>query len=148
MVSKINKNINIYTNNINYIFLFIILLIIIVILIIYYRKFGNIIEKFNDCKDCGPKIPDMQFGIGPVTNTGNIKFPMPFLKTPLIFTQIIGSPETIANGYTITIYNMKNDGFDYSKHMIATKSDNGFSVTSMGDSKVEQFNWIAYKNDT
>lgn len=152
MVSKIykntNKNTNIYTNNINYIFLFIILLIIIVVLIIYYRKFRANIEKFDDCKNCGPQIPDMQFGIGPATNTGNIKFPIPFLKTPIVFTQIIGTPDTVANGYTITIYNIKNDGFDYSKHIIINKTGNGFSVTSMDNSTVEQFNWIAYKNDS
>jgi amino acid transporter len=143
-MNKLNK---IYQTNINYIFLFIILLIIVVLLIIYYKKYGNMIEKFEDRKNSGPKIPDAQYGIGPVANTGTIKFPIPFLKSPIVLTQIIGTPETIANGYSISVYNIKNDGFDYSKHIIINKSSNGFSVTSMDNSTVEEFNWVAYKND-
>lgn len=101
-----------------------------------YEHFDTIPEKEN--------IPNIQTGLGPITQTGKITFPKPFTKTPSVFTQIIGTNQTINKAYSIQVFNITTTGFEYSKNELENKPAGEFVALTLGPSSTETFTWLAF----
>lgn len=135
-------------NNNTYILLFI---IIILFLVIIYFLTKKKYKEYFDGSSSGMSL-NFQVGKSGITPTGTINFQTPFSKPPLIFTQIVSSSADSANSYSIQVFNITNNGFDYSKNKIynsqtTTQTSSGknatYSVTLMVESTTESFIWLA-----
>lgn len=120
-----------------YITIIVILASIIIPITIKYST----IENFDNSNFTGLNI---QTGISSITPTGTINFTVPYQKTPMVFTQIIGTSNTSNNSYSVQIFNVTNKGFDYSKNKVINATSGKFIATKMGEATVEPFQWIAF----
>jgi hypothetical protein len=91
-----------------------------------------------------PKIPNIQTGTGPITQTGKITFPKPFISIPTVFTQIIGTKQTTDKAYSIQVFNITTSGFEYSKNELENKPAGDFLALALGPSNTESFTWLAF----
>jgi hypothetical protein len=152
----------------SYTFLVLILIIITILLFINIFRYvnKNIPESFanseneedDNLNNLSNNISNInlginfQSGISSINSKGTINFQNPFLKIPVVFTQIIGSSSTLLNVYSIQIFNITNNGFDYSKNKvynnIQTKpdsSDSAYIIPKVEESTIEPFIWFAFR---
>ena len=101
-----------------------------------YEHFDAIPEKAN--------LPNIQNGLGPNTQTGKITFPKPFTSIPSVFTQIIGTNQTVSKAYSIQVFNITTTGFEYSKNELENKPAGDFFALTLGPSSTESFTWLAF----
>jgi hypothetical protein len=135
-------------NNNTYILLFIIIVLLIVIIYFLTKKKNK--EYFDE--STSEMSDNFQLGKSGITPTGTINFQTPFSKPPLIFTQIVSSSADSANSYSIQVFNITNNGFDYSKNKIynsqttakiSSEENTTYTVTLMTQSTTEPFIWLA-----
>ena len=124
-------------------FLIITLTIIAILLIIYIFLY---MKKYKTEHFDNKSLLEMslQTGMSGITSTGTIIFTTPFLKPPMIFTQIIGNTNTALNMYSVQIFNVTNTGFNYSKNEIAVDLTSEYDVVHVSKSSLESFNWVAF----
>lgn len=147
-----NKNCK-YSKNI---FWILIIFIITIPVIIYFVNSNanvninanNFRESFDNQTTNGIGML-FQTGTSDITQTGSIKFNQPFPKVPMIFTQINGSTNVANNVYGIVIFNITQQGFDYSKNKVSntilnTENVQNMTVIKLESSTLETFNWIAF----
>jgi hypothetical protein len=91
------------------------------------------------------KLPVIDKGIGQVLKSGTINFKKQFTVPPFVFTQIIGSNQTVNNAYSVQVYNITNTGFDYSKNTLENKPAGDFVALTLSPSTSETFSWIAFQ---
>ena len=120
------------------------LMVVLIISIILRIYMNNRHYEHFDTKPEALNLPIIQNGIGPTLEKGTINFPKPFTKIPSVFTQIIGKNETINNVYSVQVYNITTNSFDYSKNMVENKPAGDFVAVTLGPSNKESFTWIAF----
>ena len=159
-----NKNNSFKSNTFLIVILVIIAILLFINIFLYVKK--NIYESFTNSEseenDYTSNLSNnmsninlginFQSGISDINSSGTINFQKPFLKTPIIFTQIIGSPSTTLNVYSVQIFGVTPTGFNYSKNKaynnIQQKSDNSdaaFVVPTIEPSTTESFIWFAFR---
>ena len=132
-----NKN---NTISFNYILIVIIIILILFILFVVIKK--NTYESFEESLNTVGM--NFQMGMSSITPTGTINFITPFKKPPMIFTQIISSPDGVENAYSVQIFNVKNTSFDYAKSKVIIMKNGEYDITQLKKSEVESFSWIAF----
>jgi len=156
-----NKNNSFKSNKFLIVILIIIAILLFINILLYIKK--NIYESFTDSEsEENDDINNLsnninlginfQSGISGINSTGTINFQKPFLKTPVIFTQIIGSSSTTLNVYSVQIFGVTTTGFNYSKNKaynnIQQKSEDSevaYVVTKIEPSTTEPFIWFAFR---
>lgn len=106
----------------------------------YLTSFSKNIESFSNI-NVGINF---QTGTSGISATGTITFTTPFVNSPSIFTQIIGSTTSASNVYSVQILNVTNTGFDYVKNMVYNDTSTNYNITKVANSTLESFNWIAF----
>jgi len=141
-------------------FLIIILIIIAILLFIYVYLYirKKFYESFINSEDESSNMINninlginFQSGISTINPTGTIFFSKPYVKPPLVFTQIIGNTSTTNNIYSIQIFDVTNTSFNYSKNKayISVQSSNNstntaYLIPKIEQSNIEQFIWFAF----
>jgi predicted PurR-regulated permease PerM len=159
-----NKNNNFKSNTFLIVILIIIAILLFINIFLYVKK--NIYESFTDYEskesnytsNLSNNISDInlginfQSGISGINSTGTINFQKPFLKTPIIFTQIIGSSSTALNVYSVQIFGATTTGFNYSKNKAynntqqkSENSDVEYVIPKIEPSTTEPFIWVAFR---
>jgi len=159
-----NKNNSFKSNTFLIVILVIIAILLFINIFLYVKK--NIYESFTNSEseendyinNLSNNISNInlginfQSGISSINSTGTINFQKPFSKTPVVFTQIIGSASTISNVYSIQIFDVTTTGFNYSKNKaynnIQTKpdsSDLAYVIPKIEPSITEPFIWFAFR---
>ena len=89
-----------------------------------------------------------KFGTSGIDKTGSIRFTTPFKKPPMIQTQIIVDQSSNDSVYSINIFNITKDGFDYNKQKVVSVKQNGgdYVITKIDSACNEKFNWTAIGN--
>jgi len=124
----------------------ILILMIIILLYIYYYIYYN---KYNiESFDNAINGVSFQTGTSNITPTGTITFKTPFVKPPIIFTQIIGTSSTSTNAYSVQIFDVTATNFNYSKNklyndIIKSEDMQDANMLTLGTSALEPFTWIA-----
>jgi len=161
-----NKNNSFKSNTFLIVILIIIAILLFINILLYVKK--NIYESFTDAEteseesnytsNLSNNISNInlginfQSGISGINSTGTINFQKPFLKTPIIFTQIIGSSSTSLNVYSVQIFGVTTTGFNYSKNKAynniqqkSEDSDVAYVVPKIEPSTTEPFIWVAFR---
>jgi len=158
-----NKNNSFKSNTFLIVILIIIAILLFINILLYFKK--NIYESFTNSESEENNYTsnlsninninlgiNFQSGISGINSTGTINFQKPFLKTPVIFTQIIGSSSTALNVYSVQIFGVTPTGFNYSKNKaynnIQQKSENSdvaYVVPKIEPSNTEPFIWFAFR---
>lgn len=162
--------IDIILNNIAFVILFMILFIIISVLISYVKN--NRIEFFSleeEQRNNSNSIPNMnpsncipancicntnnssnninnniQKGISGISQSGHIQFQNPFKNVPYVFTQMIGNNKEQNNLNNVNVYNITQNGFDYSKNKLVEEKINDMTISVLNPSESDVFQWVAY----
>lgn len=159
-----NKNNSFRSNTFLIVILIIIAILLFINIFLYAKK--NIYESFtnseseelNYTSNLSNNISNInlginfQSGISGINSTGTINFEKPFLKTPVIFTQIIGTESTTLNVYSVQIFGVTTTGFNYSKNKAYNNieqkseySDVAYFVPKIEPSTTESFIWFAFR---
>lgn len=142
---KYNKEISFHG-----ILIFIIILLIIILLIYFiYLNFSKFIKY--DIESFTSENMDqinIQSGISKKNHSGRIIFKKPFQDNPKVFTQMISTPDTINNVYSIQIYNIKPTGFSYTKNYVSNLTLNNDNIQDAVAPKLDiddssTFTWTA-----
>ncbi len=148
--------------------LFIIIIIVSVVLMLfynYYKKYeyydsytgtftlggnslNNIINR-NILDEEGGHQFYYDEGISGPLHSGTVNFNKSFSKTPLVFTQVNGSPDSEENIYSVNVSNITNNSFDYYKNVIYNEiipSEEGdpSSIVKLSNDDSKLFNWFAF----
>jgi hypothetical protein len=133
----------------NKIFYFNYLLIIIIIILLSILIFTK--TKRESFENTGMSIfPTFDMGESGKATTGKINFKKSFSKIPTVFTQIISKQNNNnLNVYSVQIYNINNNGFEYSKNKAYNNTINTDNIKNMKFVKIdpsteETFLWIAF----
>lgn len=155
----------------NNIFLFFILFVIFIIFLLFYYKkyeyydpssqpisgtftlgensFNNNVTHRNILDEEGDNQFYYQKGIGSPSHIGTINFTKPFPETPLVFTQINGTPDSEDNLYSISVSNITPNSFNYYKNVITNNiipSEEGDMVAmQLSHDDNRSFNWVAFQ---
>jgi hypothetical protein len=136
----------------------IVLVILLLIVIIFHFINRKNVERFEQFFKGPPAEPKYQLQVGisdlssisynkvTVQGTpakGSIVFPSPYIKKPIVFTQIIGGGASIDNLYSIQVYNVSLTGFDYKKNMVSNLKIGSMISAQLNDAATEQFYWMA-----
>jgi len=157
------------TNNTKYLYLlFILLTIFIIILLLFYYKSYEYYDSssqpisgtFTLSNSFNQNILDeegnnnkiyYQKGISSKSHTGTINFTQPFSKNPFVFTQVIGTPDSEDNLYSVTVSNITQNSFDYYKNVVSNnivqpeeEQEGTAVVTELSRDDNRSFNWIAF----
>jgi len=134
------------------IFLFIIIILFLIVIPITIKN--NVVDNFANMT---PNI-QIQTGRSGISQSGSIDFPVSFVNKPKVFTQIIGNNEntnssttedddtntnTTGNVYSVQIFNVTTNGFNYSKNKVINNKSGNFTISSLEKASVEPFDWIA-----
>ena len=159
-----NKNNSFKSNRFLIVILVIIAILLFINILLYLKK--NMYESFTNSEseehDSTNNLSynisninlglNFQSGISGINPTGTINFQKPFLKTPVVFTQIIGSSSTISNAYSIQIFGVTTSGFNYSKNKVYNNiekkpesADVAYVVPKIEPSTTESFIWLAFR---
>jgi hypothetical protein len=122
---------------------------IIILLYISYNRYY--IESFDDAKDAIDSVNSgigFEMGTSGITPTGTITFNRPFVKIPIIFTQIIGASDTSNSSFSIQIFDITTKNFNYSKNklygeLVTNENIEDATILKLDNSTVEKFTWIA-----
>jgi hypothetical protein len=125
-------------NNMLIIILILLLIIFIVLILIKRNTYESFEQNLNTIG------MNFQMGKSDITPTGTINFITPFKKPPMIFTQIISSPDGVENAYSVQIFNVTTKSFDYSKNKVINMKQAEYDITKLKKSDVESFSWIAF----
>ncbi len=149
------SNLNISNNNkakktnILYVVLLVGSIIFIIAFLLLFLLFGSKInERFDNAETNNTNLSifhgySFEYGRSGIQPTGTIKFKIPFQKTPKIFTQIVTNSNVSNNIYSVQIFNVTVNSFDYSKNMISSVSTGELSFPKIEKSGLEPFDWVA-----
>ena len=137
-------------SNCLYILSFCILIILIILLFhskknkndVLYDNLNYSIENFIDSSDQNFGI-NFQTGLSSISPTGTIIFKTPFSKIPMIFTQMVNNTNGTSNIYSVQVFNITLNSFDYAKNMVSNFTSENISMPKLDKSTIEPFNWIA-----
>ena len=122
-----------------------IIIIIILLSILIFTK--NRYDSFEN-KEMN-MFPICDMGESGKATTGKINFKKPFFKKPNIFTQIISNKTSDLIIYSIQIYNITNNSFEYSKkkaynNIIKDNTIKDIKIVRIDPCTEETFLWIAF----
>lgn len=124
------------------------LLIIIIIILLSILIFTK--NRYESFENSGMSIfPAFDMGESEKATTGKITFKKPFSKIPTIFTQIISKQNSELNIYSVQVYNITNNSFEYSKNKaynntVTTDNINNLKFVKIDPCTEETFLWIAF----
>ena len=132
-------------SKISYFNYLLIIILVIILLVLVFTK--NRYESFEN--NSTNIFPSFDTGESGKSATGKIIFKKPFSKVPSVFTQIISNQTSNQSVYSIQIYNIKNDSFEYSKNkaynnIISTDNIKSMKFVKIDPSTEETFLWIAF----
>ena len=61
----------------------------------------------------------------------------------MIFTQMVNNTNGTSNIYSVQVFNITLNSFDYAKNMVSNFTSENISMPKLDKSTIEPFNWIA-----
>jgi ABC-type maltose transport system permease subunit len=139
-------------SKINIIYGICIIAVIVIILILFFTvnksNKNNTIESFisesqNNVDMTNLSNLNIAYGVSGISDVGSIKFTKPFKNPPRIFTQIINNNPISNAVYGVNVFNLTNDGFEYSKYKVNSTTNEDITLVGLDRSTLEPFNWLA-----
>jgi hypothetical protein len=126
----------------------ILIIFIIIILIFYYISYLSKL-RYKESFDNNLSF-SYQSGKSGISQTGTIKFDKPFSNIPNVFTQVIGGQGDMSNNsYSVQVFNVTTNGFDYSKNKVydmPVESENlkNMVAIKLKPDTTQSFMWTAF----